>query len=226
MPTAPFKPSSSYAEIVARRGITGSDHEKAVSALSKLMRRPRIDISKAKLERIYVRGIARMPIKELKEALRSLRLRLSAICSISFVGASIAEFLVTSDYAKSFARSITSLSPVEGRISILSAYNAAAVTDPKATEEIQKKCTAAFVRRVHGLITKHPNETVKNFYTNWLQELNLPLPEAPTEAPGATFPAGLAADTNQDLLPDVAPVTPTIPDCPAPLPGANEEQLC
>lgn len=201
-------PRLSYAEIAARRGLVGENQENAVTALAKLLRRPRNTRpnNQQALTRIYVRGIGRMPVRDLKEALRALRIRTSAICSISFVGASIAEFLVTSDYAQGFTRAITSLSPIAGRISVLSTYNAAAAADPQATEAIQQKCKDAFVRRIHGLIQKNPNLAAQNFYLNWLQSLNLPLPSTTTPndnpAPAPTVTA--------DAIQVPTPTTPTV----------------
>lgn len=184
-PTLAAPERKTYAEIAAERGLTGNNHENGVRALTKLLRRPAPKADATKLDRIYVQGISRMPIKELKTILRELRIRTSTICSISFVGAATAEFLVQSVAAHGFKKAIVALSPVEGRIRVLTTYNASTTVDIKATEESKTKCRAAFIRRLHGIIAHSPNDATKDYYRNWLNELDLPLPTEEQPAPNA-----------------------------------------
>lgn len=166
-----------YAEIAQSRGITGDQQISAVKALQDLCKRPRVRPTLSNLQKIYVQGISRQPIKKLKSILQAVRIRTSAIPSISFVGLQTVEFLVTSDYANGFKKAIKQLSPVENRFRILECYDASTASDPTASPELKNKLQAAFVTRLHGIIKNNTNQTAQDYFKDWLQRLNLPLPE-------------------------------------------------
>lgn len=167
----------SYAEIAASRGLQGEQQEAAIKALQSLCKRPRIKPNFQNLQRVYVQGIARQPIKQLKNILQTVRIRTSAIPSISFVGLQTVEFLVTVDYVKNFKKSIIQLSPVNNRFRILETFDASKPSDLSASADLKSKLQLAFVHRVHGIINKNTNQTARNHYLNWLKALDLPIPE-------------------------------------------------
>lgn len=171
-----FKPKKTYAQIAASRGIAEEDQPAAIKAIEELCKRPRIRQTYKNLDKVYVQGIPRQPIKKLKQLFQSLRIRTSAIPSISFLGLQTAEFLVSSDYSSNFKKIITSLSPVEGRFKILDNYDASKAADPAASVEVKERLQATFVRRLHGLIEHNSNKTVKEYYNSWLAKLSLPQP--------------------------------------------------
>lgn len=177
--SSPIK--KTYAQIASSRRLTGDDHQAAVKALELLCKRPRIKPTASNLHKVYVQGIARQPIKQLKTLFQSVRIRTSALVSISFVGLQTAEFLVTGDYVNGFKKAITDLSPVDGRFKILETYDAAKASDPQASTQTKINLEAAFVRRLHGIIASNPNQAAKDYFNQWLAKLNLPLPADPEE---------------------------------------------
>lgn len=146
-----------------------------------LCKRPRIKPNFSTLQRVYVQGIARQPIKQLKNVLQTVRIRTSALPSISFVGLQTVEFLVTADYVKGFKKAILELSPVANRFRILDSFDASNPSDPSASPALKSKLQDAFVHRVHGIIKKNTNQIAKDHYISWLNSLNLPIPEAEPE---------------------------------------------
>lgn len=173
-----------YAQIAASRGISDEDKPAAIEALEQLCKRPRIRKTFKKLDRVYIHGIPRQPIKNLKQLFQKLRIRTSAIPSISFLGLQTAEFLVSSDYSSSFKKIITSLSPTQGRFRVLEDYDASKAADPSATIEVKQKLQNAFIRRVHGLIEHNSNKSVQEFYNSWLTKLSLPIPSSLVQEDG------------------------------------------
>lgn len=194
-PTPTTNGRKTYAQIAASRGIAEKDQPVAIQALEQLCKRPRIRKTFKNLDKIYIQGISRQPIKNLKQLFQSLRIRTSAIPSISFLGLQTAEFLVSSDYSSSFKKIITSLSPTQGRFKILENYDASKAADPIATTEVKQKLQAAFVRRVHGLIEHNTNKSVQEFYNSWLQKLSLPIPNPP-EKEINTLPKEITPQSN------------------------------
>lgn len=170
-----------YAQIASSRRLTGEDHQAAVKALEILCKRPRIKPSATNLHKVYVQGIARQPIKQLKTLFQSVRIRTSALVSISFVGLQTVEFLITGDYVNGFKRAIKDLSPVEGRFKILESYDPSTAADPKASADTKNNLQVAFVRRLHGIISSNPNKVARDYFNQWLSNLNLPLPSVANE---------------------------------------------
>lgn len=171
----------SYAEIASARGLDGEKHESAVKALQHLCKRPVIRPTLSTLKKVYVQGIVRQPIKDLKQALQAVRIRTSALPSISFVGLQTVEFLVTSDYVSGFKKAINDLCPVDGRFKILDCFDASSASDPNASRVLKKRLQESFVNRVHGILRKNTNKSATDFFTHWLKSLNLPLPEIVVE---------------------------------------------
>lgn len=166
----------SYADIAASRGLKGEAQQAGIKALQALCKRPRIKPNFSNLQRVYVQGIARQPIKQLKNLLQTVRIRTSAIPSISFVGLQTVEFLVTCDYINGFKKAINDLSPVKNRFRILETFDASKASDPSASTALKAKLQSAFVHRIHNIISKNTNKPAQDHYLNWLNELDLPPP--------------------------------------------------
>ena len=199
VPSAPAKPlKKSYPQVSIDLGFAGEDLQAAVQAISRLSRPPpQIGKDGSKLSKVYVQGIGRMPISQVRLHLKSLRFRVSRILNISFLGANTAEFLLTADYVGGFKRRIGVIGQAT-RWRLLDTFDAAALADPKADPATKQRVQDAFIKRVHHIILKTTHPAVKASYETWLRDLNLPLPSSPAPAglsgppgpPAPSLPAG------------------------------------
>lgn len=189
LPSKPQRPS--YAQIASNLGLTGSDQQAAIQALSRLSRRPpNVRSNGDGLTRIYVQGIGRKPIRDIKADLRALRFRTSCIFNISFLGSSTSEFLIAKTYLAGFQNRIMSLAAATNW-RILSNYDASTASDANADQATKSRLQDAFVRRLHTIIRSTQRPAVKASYELWLGNLNLPLP-----TPSPIDTEMVAGDTN------------------------------
>ena len=163
-------------QAIASLGLVGDDLMVAVQATSKLTRPPPV-LGKdgCKLARVYVQGINRMPIRDVHLYLKQLHFQVSRLMHISFLGTRTVEFLVTGDYVDGFRRRVETIGrAIQWRV--LDGFDATIAADPHADAHTCHRVYAAFLRRVHRIITHAPHPAVKASYTAWLQHLCLPLP--------------------------------------------------
>jgi hypothetical protein len=172
------KNRKSYAEVVNNLGFRGKDAQEAISALHILGKRgharptrPNISANPPPPVCVYVQGIAKGPLSEVRRCLRALRFRSTAIYNISFVGSITAEVLIPQWYLTEFRRQAERT----GIMSILDDYNASGTLDPNATDEIRKKIKEAFVRRILKL-TSSSEPAVRSFYLDIAKKAGISFP--------------------------------------------------
>ena len=93
------------------------EKQAAVSKLLKLSNRflsfnepskPKTDAEKdSKVRLVYVRGISRMKLSELRKSLKEVDIFMKPILSIRFIGRSVTEFMILEDFEKQFKRKIS-----------------------------------------------------------------------------------------------------------------------
>lgn len=188
-----FKPDDrSYAAVTSRIvGIPANEQKKAIDALRSLRRTPRAALKANKLVMVYVSGIGKGPIRNIKKNLGTLHFRLSAIVNISFIGNNTAEFLITSDYAKGFHEHIANMN--DSRIHVIDNFKASEASDPHASEVLKETITKHYVARLHGIIKNCKLKQVVEFYSKVLQSQGHPVP-APEPSPEDEF-----HDTNANV---------------------------
>jgi len=213
-PAPERRPRMSYRDAAISVGLVGSDLEDARKALAKLSRRPaQVGKDGCKLVKVYVRGIGRMPIRDVRKCLKDLRFQTSRILNVSFLGTMTVEFCITGDYIRGFQKRIETLGASAGW-KVLSAFDAASVADPQADETTKKRVQAAFVQRIHGIIQSTSRPAVKAHYETWLQSLNLPLPTPPQQpvqpvTPSLEVPS--QAQGQADMMLDQQPDPSSVP---------------
>ncbi|PVU89949.1 hypothetical protein BB561_005096 [Smittium simulii] len=109
------QPKVSYAEIA--RNLTTNKPKEETFRLHEAIRKcagvkPLSSGTKAEqthfISRIFVQGITRMPYKDLKQILFTMRFRLSKIFSLDYVGKKTLEFTVAADYAAAMIQKVRS----------------------------------------------------------------------------------------------------------------------
>jgi hypothetical protein len=122
------------------------------------------------LRRIYVNGIPRTSYKELKSRLFSLHFMLTKIVNISYIAQNCVEFVVQEDYTTSFLAKCKTF-----RFQVIEA-DPTKPLDPKYPVEKLEEVKALFARRVANIIQNTKLPSVKEFYTLYAAELDIPLP--------------------------------------------------
>ncbi|PVU89951.1 hypothetical protein BB561_005098 [Smittium simulii] len=145
------QPKVSYAEIA--RNLTTNKPKEETFRLHEAIRKcagvkPLSSGTKAEqthfISRIYVQGITRMPYKDLKQILFTMRFRLSKIFSLDYVGKKTLEFTVAADYAAAMIQKVRSY-PF---LSVLSKVDPTIPIDKSASEATKLAVKKAFTDRL------------------------------------------------------------------------------
>ena len=195
-------PKPSYASIVQKLNIPQDGQQKAMQALAFFNKR--WTGNSQQLTRIYVQGVPRAPIRELKDILRDLRFRITSIIHISFLGKATCEFLVQAGYADAFKKRIATLESCK----VVEKFDPTVAADDFAPLEVKEAIKLAFIRRVSGIITNSRNDIVKKSYSEWLTALNIPLPT--TNVPEETNVIHQTAEITPVINEAILPQHPTI----------------
>lgn len=179
--TIPKKPT--WAEVTLRN-VPEHRHAEVINARLALKPKPRVKPLPAKtsaeadsgVRMIYVEGIQRMRLRDLKGHLKSLGFSISKIFSISFIGFAGVEFIVDEDYAPIFCRQIDTRTDatIAEKFNILSS-NTRSTVDPQQAckrrlNRIRDRETTPYV--VKQLIDRFLNEKGLNTEDSTLDSVN------------------------------------------------------
>jgi len=138
------------------------------------------------LERLYVHGLKRMSLGQVRKLLGDCCFDLQFIKNISFVSRTTAEFLVTPIYVPSFKLLCQELS-----MTILPSFDSQIASDPHADEMTKNKVKNAFLRRLELNALNGKISAVRSYFTNWLAEVN-PTLAASAVTNESLSPAGIS----------------------------------
>ena len=124
--------------------------------------------------RVYIQGIQRQSIKEVKASLFELRFQLSKIFSIDFIGKMVVEFTIPSSYLNAFLRKINEI-PI---FSVVKNVDPSKPADPKATEQTKEIIKAAYIKRIQSSLHNSKNQEYKAYLVDLAAELNIPILES------------------------------------------------
>ena len=119
--------------------------------------------------RVYVQGIERQPIKDLKASLFELRFQLSKIWSIDFIGKTIVEFTISSSYLGSFKSKIKDIPFMK----ILSNIDPSKPQDPKASPVSAELIKQAFTKRLQKSLLNTKKDEYKVYIKDLAKEMNI-----------------------------------------------------
>lgn len=152
------------------------------------------------LRLVYVKGIQRARIRDVRNHLRNLSIRTSRIEEIQFCGRETAEFLVHQDYADTFIKRIQEL-----RGHIKADYDP--LTPPPrqgesmVPEDVLVAAETLFLARIQRAIDRRPTGIAATFFTSWCKEKDLPLLTTPTkDTPAALVETDSEANTTTTTL--------------------------
>ncbi|PWA01119.1 hypothetical protein BB558_002802 [Smittium angustum] len=175
-PTKPRKPT--FAEIAKSQVKTGSEAE--ITKYEEALRRiaginPLGTGTKAeenhKVARIYIQGISRQPIRDVKSSMFLMKFRLSKIWNMDFIGKSTAEFTVSADYAAAFI-SRTKSFPF---LTVLPKVDPSKPMNIEATLETKKNIRAAFHRRIVRSLENTKNPLFQAYLKDLAAESRIPV---------------------------------------------------
>ncbi|KAJ1951190.1 hypothetical protein IWQ62_006451, partial [Dispira parvispora] len=198
------KPRVSYAEMVAKRGIhSEEDQREAIQAIKNLRPKPFGSRAASTPVLVYVQGIGRQRISELRKNLQKLRFSTSLILNVSFLGNRTAEFCIAGEYQHRFEASIRNFESLNWKV--LKDFDASKAADPKASAETVAGIRGAFINRVHRIITTARNSKVTEIFSELLTKNNLPLPVIEPEQPASPQQAtpsspGPAAQPDDEVM--------------------------
>lgn len=143
-------------------------------------------------ERLYFSGIVSCPLSILKQKLRSLRVRTSAIHNIAFVGRAICEFLVEKSYKDRLIALLTQCS-----FKYLPGYDPAVPQDKDVTQDVATRLREAYAKRLQTTVSTTASPFVRQIFLDMLSKIDTQ--QTPSDAP----------PTPMDVSPDASPVPDT-----------------
>ncbi|KAJ1973739.1 hypothetical protein H4R33_006920 [Dimargaris cristalligena] len=193
-PAIPNK--ATYAEVVRRLGLKGKDQQKCgLLALQRLYAKPKPP------QFVYVRGISRMRIRELKDIFRSLGFYLPSVLNISFLGTETVEFLVAASYAVIFKGKIKDI-----ELTLLPNFSTTGTMDPDASPAMRDRVQKAFIKRSLKIIAGTKNPLVAQTFRDILVEKKLYQFSAPPLLSAHSIPSA-----SSSAQPPKSPVPPAQP---------------
>ncbi|OMJ25196.1 hypothetical protein AYI70_g1061, partial [Smittium culicis] len=120
-----------------------------------------------KLARIYVQGISRQRIKDIKGCLFDMRFQLSKIYNLDFIGKRMLEFTVTEEYAPAFCARVKAFEFLK----LMPKVNPAEPNDRTADEETKAACRTAYINRLKKSIEKATKPEIRQYMTELLAEV-------------------------------------------------------
>jgi hypothetical protein len=161
----------SYAAALKKQNVEEGDKMEAALASLAVLRSnvtPKEVMGPTQVQRVYVAGFSRMPIRELKGHLYNLRVRMKKVFNLAFVSRDTLEFLLAADYVEAFQQKMSELS-----MRVLENYDPSKPQDVKATDDVRKAILKAFTTRVENHISSPAVSPVAQaFYQKWLKEVN------------------------------------------------------
>jgi hypothetical protein len=135
--------------------------------LARLHHRPRFvgrltKTSSAGLVCVYVEKIAFMKISQVKSILFNLRIKMSNILNISYIGRKFVEITTVKEYADTLSERLTALDfIVHKNFDPTVAYN------PNATEELRRRVEESGLERIRRISETCPDLRVKEHFASW-----------------------------------------------------------
>ncbi|KXN64598.1 hypothetical protein CONCODRAFT_14238, partial [Conidiobolus coronatus NRRL 28638] len=155
-------------------------------------------------KKVYLKGLKRNPIGQIRKAFRHLNFTISKILNISFVGYNTTELLIDESYVEEFQGIINSkMSKLNW--AIIPNFNPIKSANPKATIEDHKKCKEIFLRRISGIIYNTPVLDVKEYYSNELEKLGLTPSPPQNESPSTSTSNDLTTNNYSNIQNEFSP---------------------
>ncbi|PVU87637.1 hypothetical protein BB559_005728 [Furculomyces boomerangus] len=126
---------------------------------------------KHKVARLYIQGISRQPIREVKESFAIMRFKLSKILNMDFIGRSTMEITVMEEYA----RGLVAHTKAFPFLTVLSKVDPAKPMNPEATQLTKDLIRQAFYRRIQASVEKTTKPIFKQYLLDLANELAIPL---------------------------------------------------
>ncbi|OMJ22754.1 hypothetical protein AYI70_g2669 [Smittium culicis] len=139
----------SYSEIAKSQTKNSKDAQKLAQSIRKLVGTKPINSGTRaekthKLARIYVQGISRQRIKDVKGCLYDMHFQLSKIYNMDFIGKRLLEFTVTEEYAPAFCARVKAFEFLK----LMPKVNPIESSNPLATDETKEACKTAYINRL------------------------------------------------------------------------------
>ena len=156
------------------RTIPDSEQAAAIKALEILhSKRPRgtpkplpTSDSASALTRIYLDDMPFMQISAVKNLFYSLRVRMSKIKNISFIGKRFIEILLDQNYREAFINLLNIY-----HIKVLPDFNPAAAYSPHASEQVRAMAASQCAKRISKIAESCPHPATKAYFSAWLASL-------------------------------------------------------
>ena len=166
-PTMSGNARMSYAAILKKQNVEEGDKmEAALASLASLRHgvTPRFTPKPDEVQRLYISGFTRMPIRELKSHLYNLRVRMKKVYNLAFVSRTTVEFLIAVDYVEPLKQKMNELS-----LRVLENYDPSMPQDAQASEDVRQAIFKAFTTRIENH-AKNPavSPVAQAFYQKWL----------------------------------------------------------
>ncbi|KAL1914142.1 uncharacterized protein VTP21DRAFT_11346 [Calcarisporiella thermophila] len=173
-PPAARKPASSpkmsYAELVKKFRIKEEDRDRFILSLSILRQtKPPKELRSTmkadlqhELRRVYVTGLPFIRVKELYKHLFNMRIRMSKVFNVAYLGRHTVEILVAADYQNNLERTLFTLG-----LTVDHEYDPTKTLDPKADEAIKAKVKASFLKRLCSTANRARRDPARKFFADW-----------------------------------------------------------
>ncbi|OMJ23800.1 hypothetical protein AYI70_g2014 [Smittium culicis] len=175
---SPKRARYSYSEIIQKMNKSGSVAE-FNSKLNSLKKITGVKFSAGTLDceikhnfsRVFVQGIVRQGIYELKNDLKNLGFKPSKIINIRFIGRFTAEFTLIGGYSKEFIE----LCNIYQKFIVLPKMNPSKPIDPNASAEVQSRAKSAYIKSLSESLEKSRNLVYRDYLKDLANELELNL---------------------------------------------------
>ncbi|PVU85812.1 hypothetical protein BB559_006809 [Furculomyces boomerangus] len=124
---------------------------------------------KHKVARIFVQGITRQPIHQVKKSLATLKFRLTKILHMDFIGKSTMEYTLMEDYARSFVTHTKAFQ----FMTVMPKIDPSKPMDLMATKETKEIIMQAFQRRINNAIQNTTKSSVRDYFIDLADEHEL-----------------------------------------------------
>ncbi|OMJ08771.1 hypothetical protein AYI69_g10942, partial [Smittium culicis] len=170
-PAQPFK-KLSYSEIAKSQSKNAKEAEVLAKSIRKLVGTKPINSGTRaeknhKLARIYVQGIARQPIKDVKECLFNMHFQLTKIYNMDFIGKRMLEFTVSEEYAPAFCARVKAFEFLK----LMPKVKPDVPMDKSANDEVKAACKSAYIARLKKSIENSKKPEMVQFMTELLAEI-------------------------------------------------------
>jgi len=132
---------------------------------------PRVVSVNTPTVRLYFGNMQSCQLRVLKERLRVLRVRTSAIHNFAFVGKTICEMLVESSYKDALIAKLQLCT-----FKYLPNYNPAIAQDPHVSVETRQRLKEAYAARLKKTVSETTKPVVRAVYLKMMADSNIPVP--------------------------------------------------